>query len=147
LLLTGRRGWGSGPVISRLAGMHPFVEERASLSDVAIVSLMRGARAVLLPSVAEGFGLPVIESLANGVPVLCSDLPALRESGGGVPDYLDPSDAAAWRAAIRDYAVGSPRREAQLARLAEWRAPRWNEHFAIVERLLAGLSSAPVPLR
>jgi glycosyltransferase involved in cell wall biosynthesis len=82
----------------------------------------------------------VIEALASGVPVLCSDLPALRESGGGVPDYLDPADAVAWPTAILDYTASSPRREAQLARLAQWRAPRWDEHFAIVDRLLGRLT-------
>jgi len=140
LLLIGRRGWGSEPIISRLALLSPVVEERASLPDTALAPLLRGARAVLFPSFAEGFGLPVIEALASGAPVLCSDLPALRESGGGVPDYLDPTDAAAWRAAIIDYAADAPRRQAQLARLGQWRAPRWDQHFAVVERLLAELS-------
>ena len=147
LLLIGRRGWGSEPIASRLAGLPPFVEERADLPDTALVPLLRGARAVLFPSFAEGFGLPVIEALANGAPVLCSDLPALRESGSGVPDYLDPADAATWRAAILDYAVDSPRRQAQRARLSQWRAPRWDRHFTIVDRLLAELSGARGILR
>ena len=38
------------------------------------------------------------------MPALCSDLPALREVGGAVPDYLDPLDGAAWRRAVLDYA-------------------------------------------
>ena len=140
LLVIGRRGWRSEAVVRRLAGLRSFVGERAGLSDAEVAVLMRGARAVLLPSFAEGFGLPVIEALASGAPVLCSDLPALRESGGGVPDYLDPQDAEAWRAAILDYAVESPRRTAQLVRLTGWRAPTWDEHFAIVDRFLARLS-------
>jgi glycosyltransferase involved in cell wall biosynthesis len=139
LLLAGRRGWGSAQVVNRLTAMRPFVEEQAGLPDAALAPLLRGARAMLLPSFAEGFGLPVIEALAQGVPVLCSDLPALRESGSGVPDYLDPSDAAAWLAAILDYTDDSPRRRTQLARLAQWCAPRWDDHFAIVDELLAGL--------
>ena len=140
LLLIGRRGWDSEPIASRLAGLSPFVEERADSPDTALVPLLRRARALLFPSFAEGFGLPVIEALANGVPVLCSNLPALRESGDGVPDYLDPADAAAWRAAILDYAVDSPRRQAQLARLSQWRAPRWDRHLAVVHRLFTELS-------
>ena len=140
LLLIGRRGWGSKDVAARLMGLRPFVEEATGLPDAEVAALLRGARAVLLPSFAEGFGLPVIEALASGTPVLCSDLPALHESGGGVPEYLDPQDAEAWRAAILAYATDSPRRAAQLARLAQWRAPTWDEHFAIVDRLLAGLN-------
>jgi glycosyltransferase involved in cell wall biosynthesis len=143
LLLVGRRGWGSGKIAARLPGLYPFVEEQPDLPDRALRPLLRGApRALLMPSFAEGFGLPVIEALAQGAPVLCSELPALRESGDGAPDYLDPADAAAWRAAILDYAIDSPRRQAQLARLGQWRAPLWEEHFAVVDQLLAKLTEA-----
>ncbi len=142
LLLVGRRGWNSASIARRLPGLRPLVEERAGLPDAALGPLLQGARALLLPSFAEGFGLPVIEALAQGVPVLCSDLPALRESGRGVPDYLNPAQAEAWREAIVDYAVDSPRRQAQLARLARWHAPRWEEHFALVDPVIAGLSRA-----
>ncbi len=140
LLLVGRRGWRSEPIGSQLARLFPLVEERAGLPDAALVPLLQGARAVLLPSFAEGFGLPVVEALAQGVPVLCSDLPALRESGGGVPEYLNPTDAEAWRVAILDFATDSPRRKAQLARLGLWNAPCWKEHFATVDRFLARLT-------
>ncbi len=140
LLLVGRRGWNSAPITRRLPGLRPLVEELTGLPDTALGPLLRGARAVLLPSFAEGFGLPVAEALAQGAPVLCSDLPALRESGGGVPDYLDPARAEAWREAIVDYAIDSPRRQAQFARLGPWNAPCWKEHFAAVERFLTGLS-------
>jgi glycosyltransferase involved in cell wall biosynthesis len=142
LLLVGRRGWGCAEIAVRLASMRSFVGEHPGQPDRALARLLRGARALLMPSFAEGFGLPVIEALASGIPVLCSDLPALRESCGGVPDYLDPRDAAAWCAAIVDYAGDSPRRRAQLDRLAQWRAPRWDEHFSVVDRVFATLSEA-----
>jgi hypothetical protein len=91
-----------------------------------------------LPSFAEGFGFPVIEAFALGVPALCSDIPALRETGGSVAEYLDPLDGPGWRAAILDYAAPiSPRREAQMARLAGWQPPLWRDHFAIVGRFIA----------
>jgi glycosyltransferase involved in cell wall biosynthesis len=140
LLIVGRRGWGGKAIAFGFAGSHPLVEECVGLSDVEVAALLRGARGLLLPSFAEGFGLPVIEALASGVPVVCSDLPALRESGGGVPEYLDPRDADAWRAAVLDYASDTPRRAAQFARLTGWHAPSWDEHFAIVDRLLTGFS-------
>jgi glycosyltransferase involved in cell wall biosynthesis len=121
--------------------MPGLVAEHRDMPDRQMASLLRGARALLLPLLAEGFGLPVIEALALRVPVICSDLPALRESGGDVPDYLDPSDAVAWRTAILDYLDDTPRRQAQLVRLAMRRKPRWEDHFAIVDRLIAGLPS------
>ena len=62
-----------------------------------------------------------------------------EESGAGIPDYLDPADDASWYQAILDYAVNSPRRQAQLARIAGWRPPSWQEHFATVDRLIGEL--------
>jgi glycosyltransferase involved in cell wall biosynthesis len=145
LILIGQRGWETENVIDmldRCPGLRGTVIEHNVMPDADMVRLLKGARSVLLPSFAEGFGFPVIEALALGVPVLCSDIPALRETGSSVPEYLDPLDGLGWRAAILDYAAAlSPRREAQLARLAGWRPPRWQEHFAMVERFLAEASA------
>ena len=146
LVLVGQRGWEAENVIDmldRCPALRGTVIEHNTLSDADMVRLVKGARALLLPSFAEGFGFPVIEALALGVPALCSDIPALRETGGSVPEYLDPLDGAGWRAAILDYAAApSARREAQLARLAGWRPPDWRDHFAVVERFLAETSAA-----
>ncbi|MBI3514034.1 MAG: glycosyltransferase family 4 protein, partial [Proteobacteria bacterium] len=137
LVLVGQRGWENENVVDMLErspGIRDHVEERNNLSDPAVARLLSGARALLLPSFAEGYGLPVAEALALGVPVLCSDLPALREVADGVAEFLDPLDGAAWRAAILDYAQPqSSRRAAQSARLLAWRAPTWADHFAIVD--------------
>jgi glycosyltransferase involved in cell wall biosynthesis len=123
--------------------MGPLPEARAA-------ALLAGARALLFPSFAEGYGLPLAEALALGVPAVCSALPALREVGGAVPDYLDPLDGAAWRRAVLDHArPGSARRAAQLARLRGWRAPSWEAHFAAVDALLdrvAAGAAAALPL-
>ncbi|MFI5198500.1 MAG: glycosyltransferase family 4 protein [Thermoanaerobaculia bacterium] len=54
--------------------------------------LVAGARALVLPSFAEGFGLPVLEAQAAGTPVACSDLPALREAAGDAAVFFDPHD-------------------------------------------------------
>ncbi len=101
------------------------------MPDAEAHALLQRARAVLLPSFAEGYGLPLAEGLARGVPALCSDLPALREVGGDVPEYLDPLDGLGWMKAIIDYsAPQSPRRSAQLERLKHWQPPSWNQHIA-----------------
>ena len=134
LVLIGRRGWENEQIvdlIERCDALQPVLAEYGDLSDAQTQAWVRGACAVLLPSFAEGYGLPVAEALAQGVPVLCSDLPALREVGGEVPEYLDPLDGLGWRQAILDYAApNSPRRQAQLGRLAGWAPPSWNRHVA-----------------
>jgi glycosyltransferase involved in cell wall biosynthesis len=147
LVLIGQRGWETENVVDmleRCPALRGAVIERDALPDVEMVRLLKGASAALLPSFAEGFGFPVIEALALGVPVLCSDIPALRETGGEIPEFIDPLDGPGWRAAILDYAApGSPRRAAQLARLDGWRPPRWQDHFATVERFIAEVAAAP----
>ncbi len=91
---------------------HPEVRQQAAalpegsvvlpgrLPESAVPDLYRGAAMLLLPSRAEGFGLPVIEAMACGVPVICSDLPVLREIADGVAVFCDPNDPTAFAAAM-----------------------------------------------
>jgi glycosyltransferase involved in cell wall biosynthesis len=105
------------------------------LPDAAVARLLAGACASLYPSFAEGFGLPVAEALAPGVPVLCRNLPALREVGREAPEFLDPRDPAGWEEAIVEYVGrGTLRRRWQLERFAVRRAPNWDEHCKNLNR-------------
>jgi alpha-1,3-rhamnosyl/mannosyltransferase len=61
------------------------------LPEAAVPDVYRGAAAVVLPSRAEGFGLPVIEAMACGIPVVCSDLPVLHEIADGIAIFCDPA--------------------------------------------------------
>jgi len=147
LVLIGQRGWETENVVDMLdrsPALRGVVIEHNNLPDTEMVRLLKGARALLLPSFAEGFGFPVIEAFGVGVPALCSAIPALRETGGAVAEYLDPLDGPGWRAAILDYAsANSPRRTAQLQRLAGWRPPLWQDHFAKVDRFIAETARVP----
>lgn len=147
LVLVGQRGWETENVVDmldRCPALRGTVVELNSLPDAAMVPLLKGARAMLLPSFAEGFGFPLIEALQLGVPALCSDIAALRETGGAVPEFLDPLDGLGWRRAVLDYAaLHSPRRAAQSARLADWDPPQWARHFAIVDRFIAEVAANP----
>lgn len=143
LLVIGERGWKNDDVVQRLredARRRGHVRECGRLPDATVTDLLKQATALLLPSLAEGYGLPLVEALAAGTPVLCSDIPVFREVGGDVPDFLDPNDGQAWREAVLDYArPGSARREAQILRLASWSRPTWEYHFAIVDAALREL--------
>ncbi|TMC42542.1 MAG: glycosyltransferase family 4 protein [Chloroflexi bacterium] len=91
---------------------HPEVRQAAAvlppgsvafpgrLPDAAVPDLYRGAAMVILPSRAEGFGLPVIEAMACAVPVICSDLPVLREVADGIATFCSPDDAPGFAAAM-----------------------------------------------
>lgn len=143
LLIVGSRGWENENVLDlleRCSALRGHVVELGAVPDTRLTALLRGARALLMPSFAEGFGLPVAEAVAHGTPVLCSDLAALREAGGDVPEYLDPLDTPAWHAAVLDYAVeGSPRRHAQQGRLPGWRCSTWDSHVGSVLEFVDGV--------
>ncbi|MET0371042.1 MAG: glycosyltransferase family 1 protein [Sphingobium sp.] len=146
LVLVGRRGWENENVVDmldRAEALRGHVVEAGELSDRQMAEVIAGARATLMPSFAEGFGMPVIEALSAGVPVICSDIDAHREVGADVPDYLDPLDGLGWLRAVQAYAVdGSPERAAQVARLAGWRPPTWHDYFDVVTQLLGEVTES-----
>jgi len=136
LIIIGRRGWENEQVVDmleRCRALDGHVEERNAMSDGEVTQALATARALLLPSFAEGYGMPVAEALALRVPVICSDLQALREAGGDVPDYLDPLDGPAWRDTIRDYhRPDGAMRAKQMIRMAHWQPSRWEGHMDTV---------------
>jgi glycosyltransferase involved in cell wall biosynthesis len=145
LLIIGQRGWEADKVFDRLDRdnkLRGHVVELNRCSDYELARHLAGARAVLFPSFAEGYGLPLIEALGAGVPVVASDLTVFQEIGGKIPDYLRPADDIAWESSILDYAQpNSAARAAQLKRMAGFHAPDWPTHFQTVETWLKSLGS------
>jgi len=94
---------------------------------------------LLMPSFAEGFGLPLIEAMELGTAVIANDLPVFREIAGDIPTYLAPQDADAWRAAILAFMQDGPDLARQKAALKSYRAPNWAGHFKTVDAWLAKL--------
>lgn len=154
LVVVGRRGWESEAAVDlldRCPALRPHVIETSGLPTGDLARLIAGARALLMPSFAEGYGIPVAEALSLGTLVLASDLRAHREvagealrSGGAV--LLDPLDGPAWRDAILRAAATVPHVGAQAR--AGYQPPTWAEHFTIVDHVLDGLGSGrPIPRR
>jgi glycosyltransferase involved in cell wall biosynthesis len=145
LVLVGQRGWENEnivDIIERCSALNGLLVEHNSLPDRALRPLLAGARALLCPAFVEGYGLPIAEALALGVPVICSDIPVFREVGHNVPEFLDPLDGLGWLQAIRDYsAADSARRAAQVARLPGWQPPRWGPHIDAVIDLIEQVSA------
>lgn len=142
LLIIGQRGWEAEHALAMLdrnPALRGPVRELGDCDDVELARLIAGARALLMPSFAEGFGLPVVEALQLGTPVIASDLPVFREIAGDIPTYLDPTDGAGWQREILAFQRDCPERVRQLATMQGYRAPDWAQHFVKVEAWLKTL--------
>jgi glycosyltransferase involved in cell wall biosynthesis len=114
------------------------------LPDDAVTDLYRAAVAVVMPSKAEGFGLPVLEAMSCGVTVVCSDIPVLRELADGVAIFCDPASADAFAAGMLDAlnanGDGRHQRGLERARQFSWQKAA-EETVRIYDRVLAGRPS------
>lgn len=105
LFLVGRRGWRNEDFLARLDGsphLGRTIHELPGLPDGAVAALMAGARALLMPSLAEGYGLPVAEAAAAGTPVIAAPLPVYLEFVGDYPVYVTQGDLYSWAARIQE---------------------------------------------
>jgi glycosyltransferase involved in cell wall biosynthesis len=102
------------------------------ISRATLANLYRHARLVLMPSAAEGFGLPVLEALACGAVVLASDLPVFREVGGDAVNYAPVGDADAWTDAALTLLRDPSRTGIAWRRVAQAEGFSWRRHAEIV---------------
>lgn len=100
-------GWPS------LAAGVPGIVPLGRVGQPSLEWLYRNATIVLHPSRYEGFGLPVLEAASRGAPVVCADVPALRELADGVARFADPDQPNAWATAVRELA-GEPETRSRL---------------------------------
>ncbi|MGH6837134.1 MAG: glycosyltransferase family 4 protein [Methylocella sp.] len=143
LVLIGSRGWeneNAVDLLQRCASISDHVIEVAGLSTPCLKRLLDGARALLMPSFAEGYGLPIAEALAASVPVIASDIPVFRETAGGRITALSPIDGEGWLETIRALA-GSHRPECQTIGAAneKYDATAGSNYFAEVSGFLETL--------
>jgi len=111
---------GEGERVRDAAGGEP-VQLTGYLPDDQMDALMRGADALVHPSLYEGFGLVLVEAMARGVPVLAARATALPETGGDACEYFDPLDVGDMAAAIRRV-VGDAAHRAELVARGHARA-------------------------
>ncbi|HRO13641.1 MAG TPA: glycosyltransferase, partial [Paracoccus sp. (in: a-proteobacteria)] len=140
LVIAGRRGWKNHATFARLDALPPGgpVLELNGLSDGAVAALLEHSRALLMPSRAEGFGLPLTEAAGRGIPVLSTPLPAAGEILGDHALWLPHDDPRAWADAVAGLAAQPPRRLPPLA------VPMWCDHLAAAFRAIGGIP-APLP--
>ncbi|MGH3517118.1 MAG: glycosyltransferase family 4 protein [Haloechinothrix sp.] len=128
LLLVGQPGWGGLDPLTLAAqcGLPAgAVRVLGRLPDLELAAVLRRAAALAAPSHAEGFGLPVLEAMAAGVPVIHSDAPALMEVAGAAGVAVPRGDAGALADAVRDV-LGDPVWSAQLAVAGRRRAAEFS---------------------
>jgi glycosyltransferase involved in cell wall biosynthesis len=114
LVIAGRSGWLSAQIEAeaRAAGLGERIRFPGFLPDEDLPALLSGALAFVFPSLYEGFGMPVLEAMACGTPVLTSNSSALPEVSGEAAVLIDPTDTAAIVAALRQLAIDEGLRSA-----------------------------------
>ena len=118
------------------------------LDRATLASVYRQSAVLLLPSEREGFGLPVLEALACGTPVIASDIEALREVGGAAALYCPPDDVEQWSETVlatlaereRDPAAWAARRAQGVERAAAF---SWSRYAAEIVPLYVSLAERP----
>jgi glycosyltransferase involved in cell wall biosynthesis len=101
LILAGGAGWETRSFRRRLAALEPRgLRHLGRVDDDRLLALYQAATVFAYPSLYEGFGLPVLEAMACGVPVVTSDVSSLPEVAGGAALLVDPRDAKALAAAL-----------------------------------------------
>jgi glycosyltransferase involved in cell wall biosynthesis len=115
LVLVGAAGWMEGKELSRLRA-QPGVRWVDFLPRDELEALYRGAAIFVYPSLYEGFGLPVLEAMARGLPVVTSQTSSMREVGEGAALLVDPTDEREMRRAIERLVGDEGLREELIAK-------------------------------
>lgn len=142
LVLVGSKGWleTESAIRAPLGGLGARVHLTDRLSDAVLRALCHGADLLALPSIHEGFGLPVLEAMAQATTVVCSDIPVLREVGGDAAVYVSARDVDAWGEALvellRDDAGRASRGHAGLRHAGGY---TWQRCIARTTDVYAGL--------
>jgi glycosyltransferase involved in cell wall biosynthesis len=132
--------------LARALGVAEGIVSLPFLDRPTVAAVYRRSALLLQPSEREGFGLPVIESLACGTPVVASDIDALREVAGAAAVYCPPDDVDAWVRAVIDLLTEraqrrdswQARRNASVARASAFSWSRYTSEIVGLYRRLAG---------
>lgn len=142
LVIAGRLGWGFEPAMKMIEAMSAkgLVIGPTYIPDADLPSLVAGATAMIYPSWSEGFGLPVAEALAAGIPVVTGHTAALREVGGNHALYADPADVEAIAQHIR-HVADTQSTELERQQRREWtRQFSWESSTSIVLQNLRAIT-------
>lgn len=132
LVIAGQRGWNNSAVFDRLDAGPKHIHELNSLDDDAMFSLLNGSRGLLFPSLAEGYGLPLLEAAALNITTICSELPVFWELLGDIPVYASVTDSYLWQRKIMELAKNSSEHRGKSEQVEPFTPPTWQAHFKTV---------------
>lgn len=139
------------PALIRRLGLESRVLLVPEVAEELLPAVYRAASVFAFPSLAEGFGMPVVEAMATGVPVVASDIPALAEVTGSGALLVPPRDVTAWTSALAA-ALADPALSGRLSRAGAVvaRSVTWEHGAATLRALLSAVatgSALPAGLR
>jgi glycosyltransferase involved in cell wall biosynthesis len=125
LVVVGKVGWKSKGIVARLR--RPGIVHLDYLDAARLATVYRNAEVFVMPSIYEGFGFPLLEAMAHGVPTIAARSSSLPEIGGDAALYFEPMDAGELQTRLRSVLEEKPLREALIARGRERAAQfRWD---------------------
>lgn len=145
LVIAGSKGWQGDLILDRLkrcGDVSDYIHVVHGLSTPALKRVISGARALLMPSFIEGFGLPIVEAACLGTPVVASDIPAHREVGHPQTLFIDPIDGLGWEKAIINCLSAEAVR---LTPAPGYAGLTWPDYFASLAAFIGELQATARP--
>lgn len=143
LLFIGRRGWKIDYLINLIksSNMSHLIKEINNCSDSELKTLLKNSQALLMPSIDEGFGLPVLEAIMLGCLTVCSNIPVFNELFGNIPYYCNWNNAAEWREIVLEILSSRDKmldRQIENTLLEREKLNRytWDSHFERLRNIL-----------
>lgn len=145
-VIVGKKGWKVDELYKEMQS-HPQLNKSLFLlediSDFELDYLYKNAYFTLFPTQYEGFGLPVVESIQRGVPVLTSDIPVMREVGKNAADYFDLSNPKSLVKLVNKYLDNENKYLEIKDEVAKYHVVSWDESGAYVEQALDNVEHSP----
>lgn len=137
LYIVGKRGWQTQEFFDELsvfkAKSKGLIKEFNDVGDSQLGLFIKNATCLLNPTFVEGWGMPVTEALSLNIPVICSDLEVLRESGQGLPIYIKVGNKEKWKNAILDVHYNNDKYKLDIK---NFYPIDWSDHFDRFDHLI-----------